>query len=194
MQQLESHKELFKKLVKVLGSLDHVKKTGFNAHQNYQYATEADIIEVVRDKLVKEGVFIFSSVEGIEKTDNITTVKVLHTFVDSDSGATFSVYSYGQGADKQDKGVYKAITGATKYMYQKNFMIASEDDPENDGANASYVRNKPTKTVAAKTVKPATVLSSNDTKTGSEIKSSGAKPTFSAMKKVPSKVEEEVPY
>ena len=141
-------KNLGPKLVKVLESVDKVKKTGFNSHQNYHYATEADILDAIREGLIANKVFISESSEITDvtpitnkdgKTSFITSVKTTHTFIDAESGETHSVTSTGQGHDAQDKGVYKAITGATKYFYMKNFMVSTGDDPEADGSKT----NKP---------------------------------------------------
>lgn len=174
---------LFKKMVTIMSNAHNVKKSGYNKHHQYQYATEADIIEVVREELKKAGIFIFSSVEGFEKDGDITTVKILHTFVDSEDGGYFTVYSVGQGADKQDKGVYKAITGAFKYMLQKNFLIASEDDPESDGANKSYVRG-----AGAPAAKPQTTTTATPAKSFSsttpKVAETPKQTTAAAPKKV----------
>lgn len=140
LEVMKAKANLAKKLVTILGEMQTVKKSGKNSHQGYQYTTEADLLEVIRPKLVEQGIFVFSSVESQSRVDNITEVTMIHTFMDSETGAEFTVKSQGQGADKQDKGVYKAITGATKYFLWKNFMIETGDDPENDGANPSYVR------------------------------------------------------
>lgn len=153
MDAMQAKANLAKKLVKILGELQTIKKSGRNDHQGYQYTTESDLLEVIRPRLVEQGVFVFSSVESQEvtpiedgnKKTIITSVTTVHTFVDSESGAEFSVKSQGQGADKQDKGVYKAITGATKYFLWKNFLMETGDDPENDGANPSYIKAAPVK-------------------------------------------------
>ena len=50
----------------------------------------------------------------------LVTVKIQVTFVDADSGERFSSNFYGDGSDHDDKGVYKAITGALKYALMKN--------------------------------------------------------------------------
>ena len=42
-----------------------------------------------------------------------------------------------------DKGVYKAITGAVKYIFMKNFLIPTGDDPEKDN-NKSEPEKKET--------------------------------------------------
>jgi hypothetical protein len=147
-------KSLAKKLVLILSEAQKVKKSGVNKFANYQYTTESDLLELIRPQLVKHGIFVFSSVDTVEVTKSttkkgdenlITTVITKHTFVDSETGESYEVRSAGQGADQQDKGIYKAITGSTKYMLWKNFLVESNDDPENDSANASYVRGDSSK-------------------------------------------------
>ena len=120
-------------MVKVLGAVSgKVAKSGRNTHQKYNYVMEADLLDAVRSELISHGIFVFSSVESVVHEAGLTTVRTKHTFVDADSGESFDVFSAGQGADKQDKGVYKAITGSSKYFLMKNFMVAGDDDPESD--------------------------------------------------------------
>jgi ERF superfamily protein len=127
------------KLCKVMKSIGGVKKKGYNAFHKYNYVTEADLLDAVRDKLADAGIFMSTSVEDIqthpigEKGSALTTVRCTFTFIDSETGDTLSVKGAGQGADSGDKGVYKAITGAVKYAISKNFLIVSGvDDPEAD--------------------------------------------------------------
>ena len=144
---------LVTKLVDILKNCKAVKKSGNNSAQGYQYATEADILDVVRDQLVQKQIFVFSSsntkeiikmdkiYKGEKQGDNIlAVVNSEHAFVDGDTGARVIVCATGTGWDMTDKGVFKAITGLNKYMFSKNFMIESEDDPERDNANPSYTK------------------------------------------------------
>ena len=130
---------LAKKLAKILADVERVPKNGRNDFHNYDYVTEADLLDAIRPKLAKAGVFVFSGavVTGSEhyetkdgKTKIITTVKTTHTFMDGDTGETHTVECVGQGEDAGDKGAYKAITGASKYFWMKNFMVSTGDDPE----------------------------------------------------------------
>lgn len=144
---------LFAKLARILGEIGRVAKNGRNDHHGYDYVTEADLVEAVRGKLSEAGIAYFFSVVEVstrdvetviqnKKTESwdripakagaITTVLVEATFADSDSGETFSVQGAGQGQDAGDKGVYKALTGAQKYILMKTFLIATGDDPEGD--------------------------------------------------------------
>lgn len=146
----ESSKTLHKKLVKVLGSLGTVNKSGKNKAQGYTYATESDLLDAIRAQLIEQNVFIFTSSEvqdikelnkkdreGNDKLSFITTVSTQHTFYDADSGESHTVTSSGQGHDSLDKGVFKAITGANKYFLMKNFLMATGDDPENDSGSTT---------------------------------------------------------
>lgn len=123
-------KNLVTKLVRVMANVKRVAKNGTNTFQHYQYVTEADILDAVRENLIKENVFVFSSVIGSHKDGDLTSVQVKNTFVDGDSGETMEVHSMGQGSDKLDKGSNKAITSASKYLFMKNFLISTGDDPE----------------------------------------------------------------
>lgn len=130
-------KNLTKKMVEILKVVSgKVNKSGYNSHNNYKYVMEADLLDVLREEVAKKGIYVYPSVESLEYSNGITTVRLKHTIVDSESGDLFEVFSAGQGADKQDKGVYKAITGATKYFWMKTFMMAGDDDPETDKSNA----------------------------------------------------------
>jgi len=89
--------------------------------------------------------FVFTSIVDREIQAQgagwLTTVKLEVRFVDADSGEQYTSYFYGDGYDKTDKGLYKAITGALKYALLKTFLVATGDDPEKDGVASS--KNKP---------------------------------------------------
>jgi len=191
---------LFKKMAKVMKSIKTVKKTGFNSYQKYSYTTEADLMNAVRDELIKENIFIFTSVEGVEKVGDLTTCKVLNTFIDTDSGESFSVYSFGQGQNNSGKGIYISLTGAYKYMLQKNLMLPSEDDPENDSFNSAdkTTPNKTTPTSTTKTfTKQPTTMKSPIREAPAPaqpikvetVEPNSTKPSFSTMQS-----DEKIPY
>src|SRR3990167_7479822 len=148
MNPTSNSTNLFKKLIEVRKEIKSVKKSGYNKHQNYNYVTEADLVEAIRESLNKHGVLLFTSSEITDIRDSkkfdkdkgeiingvITSVRTSHTFIDSETGESHSVMSSGSGHDTLgDKSVFKAITGSYKYMLSKNFLIESDDDPENDG-------------------------------------------------------------
>jgi hypothetical protein len=129
------------KMAKVMGAVERVPKTGRNDFHKYDYATEADIVAVVRKAMAEQGVMLIPAVSRFErleltkgngKTTTLTTVYMNFRWVDGGSGESLDVPWVGQGVDGEDKGVYKAITGAEKYILLKTFLIPTGDDPEKD--------------------------------------------------------------
>ena len=145
---------LAKKLAGILSQTGRLKKEGHNEHFNYDFITESTLSGAVRDLLAAAGVFLFTSVisqevreivqpgkqEQGERRTLLTLVTTEHTFVDGDSGESFTVKSQGHSLDNGDKGVYKAITGAVKYALYKNFLFPTGDDPEiaNEAGDGGY--------------------------------------------------------
>lgn len=184
-------KSLVTKLTKVLQAASKVKKSGYNSHQNYQYITESDLLEVVREELAKLNIFVFSSVDDCNSreltregklSNYITTVKMTFTFVDGDTGEQMSVGAIGEGADTQDKGIFKAITGATKYFLLKNFMLSGEEDPEKDtkalkSVSGGFGKGNPSSTTKVSKNSSKSSLSTSTSKFGTNPVTVGLKTT-----------------
>lgn len=138
-------KNVSAKLLKVIGSVSgSVKKSGHNSHQHYDYVMEKDLLDVVRDELVKQGLLVLMSVENHSRSGDITTVKTKHTIIDVDSGESLEVYSIGEGQDRGDKAAPKSLTSASKYFWLKTFLLSGGDDPENDSQGVTPTVTKPT--------------------------------------------------
>lgn len=148
-------KNIHKKILEVMKATGIVEKKGHNAFQNYDYATEPDIIAELRDKLIEQGLVIIPSVtdttheryevegkDGSRRNETLTSVTILYTIFDSESDERLEIYAIGQGTDGGDKGVYKAITGANKYFLMKTFMLPTGDDPEKDSNDKSALDTK----------------------------------------------------
>ena len=137
----EQVSSLYSKLAAVMRDIGYVEKRGHNSFHNYDYVTEADLVDAVRSKLAARNVILIPSLSGIDergvtnakgKESTITTVRVAFTFCDGDSGQTHTAEWAGSGDDPADKGLYKAYTGAVKYFLMKSFLIPTGDDPEAD--------------------------------------------------------------
>lgn len=182
-----SNSKVAKKVLNVLKKVTKVQKSGFNKHQNYQYSTESDLIDAVRPHLLSEGLILTSSVEEVSTTDTLTRVKMKHQIIDSDSGETLEMFSQGFGnlSVGKDKSVFAAQTGSFKYFLSKNFLIASEDDPENDefeDKKAQNIANSRTFNKTAVTAKPASSPSAPPEEPKEELIKQSA-PTASAPAK-----------
>lgn len=145
--------KLEKKILKVLEAVERVPKKGYNSFNKYNYVMEADLLDYIRPLMVKYGIIFGFDVEEI-KTEPcgkgiIAYAKCRFSLVNSEN-PTERVESvvWGSGYDTQDKGLYKAYTGATKYFLMKSNLISTGDDPEKDYAEelrASFREAKPKK-------------------------------------------------
>jgi hypothetical protein len=134
-----SEKSLVTKLAEVMKEIGHVPKRGKNTFHNYQYVMEADLCDAVREKLAARNIMMVPSVTSIgrepvggDSDQMLTSVMVEYSLMDGDSDQIIKFSMPGAGADKGDKGVYKAITGSDKYALMKCFLIPTGDDPEGD--------------------------------------------------------------
>jgi hypothetical protein len=122
----------------VMQEVGYIQKTGNNDFHGYRYATEADVLERLRPAMVKHGLVMIPSVQQVSNIDahGNTTVSVHYTLAHI-SGAVWPqpIVAAGCGGDRSksgigDKGLYKALTGANKYMLFKLFQIETGNDPE----------------------------------------------------------------
>lgn len=129
------------KLCEVMKAVGRIPKHGRNDFHNYDYATEADVVDHVRDEMASRGVLMTMEVASLDvvqpvidgKTKQyITTAHLVVTFHDADSPETISFKWAGTGQDAGEKGFYKALTGGEKYALMKTFLIPTGDDPERD--------------------------------------------------------------
>lgn len=147
-------------LHQVMSKVSYVQKSGKNAFHGYKYAGEADLLEKLRPAMLEAGLLLIPSIKGVSPIDEhgVTTVQMEYTLVHKDGDIWPSVIcAAGQGGDKNkngvgDKGLYKAITGANKYLLFKLFQIETGDDPEMDSEpeRSGRLAKKDSKEVYAK--------------------------------------------
>ncbi len=137
----ETKLNLRQKLVKVYTMIDHVEKSGRNTKQNYNFVKAADVLRSVRDAFATLGIYAETNYELLGTYDiktnsggNMHTATVKATIVlhDCDSPETMTISGLGDGADSGDKGIYKAMTGATKNALRNGSLMPDEADPEAD--------------------------------------------------------------
>lgn len=130
----------------------YVQKDGTNSFQNYKYTSEAAAIAALRPALVEVGLLLLPSVEKMWMDDNGNThVELLYRIFDT-SGDYIQFKAVGSGNDRNskgigDKGVYKALTGASKYALLKTFMMETGDDPEVPREEEKEEKKQPLKAV-----------------------------------------------
>ena len=124
---------------KVMAEVGYVQKKDENKFQKYKYAGEAALLATLRPSMVKHGLVLFPSVQSVSPIDEYGNTHVIVNYTLSHvSGAVWphGLQMAGCGNDRNskggvgDKGVYKAITGANKYMLFKLFQLETGDDAE----------------------------------------------------------------
>lgn len=122
---------IYLKISKVMEEVSKIKKSGYNNFNKYEYMTEEDVLEI-RPKLIKHGLVILPSVLEERKDGDLTILKMNFRMVDAETSEVIDLPWVGYGSDKQDKGGYKAMTGALKFFLAKTFLLPSGNDPENE--------------------------------------------------------------
>ena len=144
--------KIAKKFVEVMRDCSHVAKNGTNDFHKYKYVTAADVLEKVNTSLTKHGIASvvtpsLLSMQQITTTkgnvEQLATVEVTVTLIDSESGETLTLKGLGSGQDPSDKAVAKAQTMAIKYAYLYSLAIATGDDPEADRHTDDVMQTKP---------------------------------------------------
>lgn len=134
---------IHQRFIAAMADCGYVQKDGYNSFSKYKYVTHDAVVEHVRPALVKNGIVPITRMLECEwpegatthggKANNICRVKMEVSFVNADAPADQIVVAYwGEAADTGDKAIFKAISGAKKYIFTNTFMLASGDDPETD--------------------------------------------------------------
>lgn len=142
MKMSEQTKELFEALAGAAADARLVETTGQNTYDKYKYGKLDDYVLAVRPIFKAHGLALVSSVEHVEslparevgaegkrKSENVARVR-LDVLITHVTGQWVQVSSWGEGQDRADKAVYKAITGARKYGIAAALNLATGDDPE----------------------------------------------------------------
>lgn len=130
---------IYKKILAVQAAVGRVAKTGFNSFHKYYYVTEADLMDALRPALIEQGLVIIMT--GMEAETGFCTdgkrwakAKLHYLIADADGKEQITTSTEGYAEDSFDKAIYKAETGAAKYLYYKLFMVSTGDDPEREEA------------------------------------------------------------
>lgn len=138
---MEESKGLYQKMAAVMGKCGYIKKRGRNTVQGYDYVMAADIAGEMGSLLAEHGL-AFAPVEQEWDWDTressrggalfVCKLHVKYSLLDTETGQSIIIPSFGEGMDSGDKAAYKAMTGALKYALIQTFLIAAGDDPEEE--------------------------------------------------------------
>lgn len=144
-------KNLLEALNKVMAACGVVRKDGRNDFHKYEYTSEHGLLMALRPAMVEHGLLLLPSLDGEVRIDEHGNTHLVMAYTLAHvSGEVWpeKIRAPGCGNDKNskgvgDKGTYKALTGANKYLLFKLLQIATGDDAENEGrAEASKFDGK----------------------------------------------------
>lgn len=138
-------RSFYKRLSDAGAEVAYLEKGGFNKHFKYAFLQEAEVKRAVSAALRKHGLTLGKvAYEPIgEITGQVAVLCCGVTITDGQQSAYFS--GIGAGTDSSDKAPMKACAAALKYALTSGFLIATGDDPEDDGGTKD---DKPAKKTA----------------------------------------------
>mgnify|MGYP001149629866 CR=1 FL=1 len=128
-------KNVFQKLLMAKDEVGVIKKNGRvefkSTKYNYQKAEDIDL--AVRDAFQSVGLVVIpEDFVVVSDVGSVVTIVQKFRIVDVDTQESFVCAMGGQGQDSGDKRIYKAETGAFKYLFKQLLQITSqESDPDN---------------------------------------------------------------
>lgn len=107
---------------------------------SYSYASESDVVASIRAAMIRHGLVLLPTgttlLSGTEyksangKTMFRTLIERRWKLIHVQTGQEQEVSAVGDGTDLADKGSYKAMTGALKYVLRQSFLVETGDDPD----------------------------------------------------------------
>jgi len=145
---------LYQRMIGITNDAKSFEKDGRNTHFNYKFSSIEKIVIKINPILGKWGVALVTTTVGDPRQievrqkgksgwneNQVTEVTVKATAINVDKpDEQISIECHGFGVDGQDKGIYKAISGARKYSIFLLFnLMSGNDDPEysSDGDNSN---------------------------------------------------------
>lgn len=153
----ENRSQLVEAVAKVMDEVGYVQGTGKNREFGYKYTSDEDLLRKLQPALAKNGLMIapceIEIIDSNEKGKWLKQTIRVHYELRHVGGESMMIAVMAEGRDTGDKAVYKALTGAYKYMLRQTFAIPTGDDAEKDDAQPSNgaqrqppVRQAPTST------------------------------------------------
>lgn len=128
-------------IVKAQAEIRSAQKSGDNKFDKYAYSKLEDFFASAKPAMAANGLALIVSVKSYESlpdrsTKNGGTEHAVRVMLEGalihESGETLIITGCGEGQDRADKALYKAITGGKKYLLASLFSIPTTDDPEAD--------------------------------------------------------------
>lgn len=107
---------------------------------SYEYVSGSKVLDAVRPRMDELGLLLVQEVEDIRnervdystrngaKSEMFTSVSMVFTWVDTDTGEKLPVRFAANGCNGWDKGLGSALTYGERYFLLKFFHIATDED------------------------------------------------------------------
>ena len=122
-----------KKILEVMEKVQYLQKDGEVSYgrTNYGYLSEEKITSNLNKAFREVGLIIYpSGMEVVSNEGDIAQIMATYRIQDTESEEYIEVQTIGEGQDKGDKKMNKAMTAAFKYAQRQAFMIPTGDDPD----------------------------------------------------------------
>lgn len=122
-----------KKIKKVMEKVQYLQKDGEVSYgrTNYAYLSEEKITSELNKAFREVGLIIYpTKMEVVNNENNIAQIIATYRIQDTEGEDYIEVQTIGEGQDKGDKKMNKAMTAAFKYAQRQSFMIPTGDDPD----------------------------------------------------------------
>lgn len=128
-------------VAQVMKQVQYIQETGKNKFHGYNYASDEDLLKSLQPAMAEAGLSLTpmrmahtvtehtpdNKGKAQWRTDLTATYLLAHT-----GGGWMTVETIGCGVDGEDKGAYKAMTGALKYALRCTFLVPTGQDAERD--------------------------------------------------------------
>ena len=121
------------KIKQVMDKVQYLQKDGEVSYgrTNYAYLSEEKITNSLNKAFREVGLIIYpTKMEVVSDTGDLAQIIATYKIQDTDSDEFIEVQTIGEGQDKGDKKMNKAMTAAFKYAQRQSFMIPTGDDPD----------------------------------------------------------------
>jgi hypothetical protein len=135
-------KTLYQKLLDIQRQIGVVEKDSRNQFHKYDYASIESVVGATHDPLADAGIVVLGGVNTLtdvtrntrEGESIVTTIELVFTLIDTETGERLDIPWAGRGDDPADKGVSKALTDARKTFLIQQLNLRRGDDTEADDA------------------------------------------------------------
>ena len=137
--------KLFAKVAKVMTAIRTLPKDGENKFDKYNYITGDAVFERIGKAMSDANLITLPSIidltttvgeSGSGKPMLRTVIHGQITLADGETGESWTSDWYGEGADRGDKSINKAMTAMMKYYLLRLFNVGSGEDADEESPEA----------------------------------------------------------